>query len=114
DDLADFAVWSGGLTDRRQIDRAELPLEMRISRAQSDLRPTPGKIGFLSAQGGTKGVANLNEAPDDARMPRRYAVRAPAVTDRNGDGHAVDNLGEPVKHDPIMSPRPLRLRALSL
>ena len=34
-------------------------------------------------------------------MPRRYAVRAFAVADRNGDGHAVDNLGEPVLDDEV-------------
>ena len=74
---------------------------MRVKSAQSDLRPAPGKIGFLSAQDGTNGVANLDEAPDDARMPRRYAVRALAVADRNGDGHAVDDLGEPVLDDEV-------------
>ena len=74
---------------------------MRVSRAQPDLRPAPGEIGFLGAQDGTNGVANLDEAPDDARMPRRYAVRALAVADRNGDGHAVDNLGEPVLDDEV-------------
>ena len=34
-------------------------------------------------------------------MPRRYAVRALAVADRNGDGHAVDDLGEPVLDDEV-------------
>ena len=101
DGLADFAVWSCGLADRRQVDRAELPLEMRISRAQPDLRPAPGEIGFLGAQNLANSVANLDEAPDDARMPRRDAVRALAVADRNGDGHAVDNLGEPVLDDEV-------------
>ena len=93
DGLADLAVWSCGLADRRQVDRAELPLEMRVKPAQPDLRPAPGEIGFLGAQDGTNGVANLNEAPDDARMPRRYAVRALAVADRNGDRRAVDESG---------------------
>ena len=74
---------------------------MRVKSAQPDLRPTPGEIGFLGAQDGTNGVANLDEAPDDARMPRRYAVRALAVADRNGDGHAVDDLGEPVLDDEV-------------
>jgi len=30
-----------------------------------------------------------------------YAVRAFAVADRNGDGHAVDDLGEPVFDDEV-------------
>ncbi len=34
-------------------------------------------------------------------MPRLYAVRAFAVADRNGDGHAVDDLGEPVFDDEV-------------
>ena len=34
-------------------------------------------------------------------MPRLYAVRAFAVADRNGDGHAVDDLGEPVLDDEV-------------
>src|SRR5271165_6839068 len=74
---------------------------MRIGRAQPDLRPTPGEIGLLGPQNLANGVANLNEATDDARMPRRYAVRAFAVADRNGDGHAGDNLGEPVLDDEV-------------
>ena len=101
DGLADLAVWSSSLGDRRQVNRAELSLEMSVGRAQPDLRPTPGKIACLSAQDVANGVANLDEAPDDARVPRRYAVRAFAVADRNGDGHAVDNLGEPVFDDEV-------------
>ena len=101
DGLADFPVWSGGLADRRQVDRAEVALEMRISRAQSDLRPAPGKIGFLGPQDVSNRVANLDEASDDARMPRGHAVRALAIADRNGDRHAVDNLGESVFDDEV-------------
>ena len=74
---------------------------MRVRSAQPDLRAAPGEIGFLGAQDGTNGVANLDEAADDARMPRRYAVRALAVADRNGDRRAVDNLGEPVLDDEV-------------
>src|SRR5208282_2088709 len=73
--FADVSVGPRGLADRRQVDRAEFPLEY--------------------------GVANLNEASDDAPMPRLYAVRAFAVADRNGDGHAVDDLGEPVFDDEV-------------
>ena len=101
DSLADFAVWSRDLADRRQVDRTEFPLEMRVKSTQPDLRSTPGEVGFLGPQDGTNGVANLDEAPDDARMPRRYTVRALAVADRYGDGHAVDDLGEPVLDDQV-------------
>jgi hypothetical protein len=74
---------------------------MRVNPSQPDLRPAPGEVGLLSAESFANGVANLNEAPDDARMSRGYSVRALAVADRNCDGSAVDNLGELVLDDKV-------------
>ena len=74
---------------------------MRISRAQPDLRSAPGEIGFLGAQNVSNRIADLDEAPDDARVLGWNAIRAFAVADRNGDGDAVDNLGELVLDDEV-------------
>jgi hypothetical protein len=74
---------------------------MGVGRAQPDLRPAPGEIGFLGAQDCTNSVANLDETADDARMSSGDAVRALAVADRNGDWSAVGNLRDPVLDDEV-------------
>ena len=101
DSLADLAVCARGFADRRQVDRAELPLEMRVKSAQPDLCPAPGEIGLLGPQNLTHSVAKLNEAPDDACVLGWNAVRAFGAADRNGDRRAIENLGEPVFDDEV-------------
>ena len=64
--LARLALGGHGLADRRQVDRAEVAHEEGIGRAQPDLRRSPGFIIRLGPQNLADGVANGDQAADDA------------------------------------------------
>src|SRR6202453_5009869 len=99
--LARLALGRLGLVDRRQVDRAEVAHEERVGRAQPDLRRSPGFIVRLRAQNLADGVANGDQATDDAGVLRGDPIRPLAVA--NGDGFrlAADDLDEDALMDEI-------------
>ena len=73
--LARLALGRHGLADRRQVDRAEVANEEGVGRAQPDLRRSPGFIIRLGAQNLANGVANGDQAADDAGVLRGDPLR---------------------------------------
>src|SRR5271156_5025298 len=92
--FARLALGRLGLVDRRQVDRAEVAHEERVGRAQPDLRRSPGFVVRLRAQNLADGVANSDQAADDAGVLRGDPLRSLAVAYGDGLGRAADDLDE--------------------
>ena len=99
--LARLALGRHGLADRRQVDRAEVADEERVGRAQPDLRRSPGFIIRLRAQNLADGVANGDQAADDAGVLRGDPLRPLAVAHGDGLRLAADDLDEDALMDEI-------------
>ena len=76
----------GGFGDGRQVDRAEIALEMGIGRAQPHLGDAPGQIGGLRAQNLAHGVADADQAANDPGVFGRNAFRSLALADLDLEG----------------------------
>ena len=96
--FARLALGRHGLVDRRQVDRAKVAHEERVGRAQPDLRRSPGFIVRLRAQNLADGVANGDQAADDAGVLRGDPLRPLAVAHGDGLGLAADDLDERRPH----------------
>src|SRR6202453_4063334 len=90
-----------GLVDRRQVDRAKVAHEERVGRAQPDLRRSPGFIVRLRAQNLADGVANGDQAADDAGVLRGDPLRSLAIANGDGLGRAADDLDKRALVDEI-------------
>ena len=99
--LARLALGGHGLADRRQVDRAEVADEEGVGRAQPDLRRSPGFIVRLRAQNLADGVANGDQAADDAGVLRGDPLRPLAVAHGDGLRLAADDLDERALVDEI-------------
>src|SRR3984885_7607745 len=99
--LARLALGGPGLTDRRQVDRAEVADKERICGAQPDLRRSPGFIIRLGAQNLADRVAHGDQTPDDAGVLGWDPLGAFAFADANGFRLAVDDLDERALVDEI-------------
>jgi hypothetical protein len=101
--LARLILGGHGLADRRQVDRAEVANEEGVGRAQPDLRRSPGFIIRLPAQNLADGVANGDQAADDAGVLRGDPLRPLAVAHGDGLRLAADDLDERALKDEIAS-----------
>ena len=99
--LARLALGRHGLADRGQVDRAEVADEESVGRAQPDLRRSPGFIIRLGAQNLADGVANGDQAADDAGVFRGDPLRPFAVAHGDGLRLAADDLDEDALMDEI-------------
>jgi hypothetical protein len=91
--LALLAGGRHGLVDRRQIDRAEVPHEERICGAQPDCADPQGS-SFACVRRTSDGVADGDQAVDDADVLRGDALRPLAVAHSDGLRLAADDLDE--------------------
>jgi hypothetical protein len=101
--LARLALGRHGLADRRQVDRAEVAHEEGVGRAQPDLRRSPGFIISLGAQNLADGVANRDQAADDAGVLGGDPLRSLAFAHGDRLRLAADDLDEDTLMDEIAS-----------
>ena len=82
----------GCLTDRGEIDRAEIALECVVGHAKPNLGGTPRLIALLGAEHGADGIADGDKGADNPRMFGWNAIRTFALPDLDRLSHSVDDL----------------------
>src|SRR5208337_4330508 len=99
--LAGLALGADRLADGGQVDRSEAADEACISRAQSDLRRSPGLVVGLGAQNLAHRVAHSDQSADDPGVLCRYAFGSFALADRDRPRRPVNDLDERAFMDEI-------------